>query len=231
MGAGARWPTWQSPAPAGVLVPHMSWGDRLSIGLAATAAAAVEEAGQVRHERAGAPNPDTPWERARRWFVSSFPLLAALADFTVVSERELAQRLQISVAAVDAGVAEIYINPLAGLTEAGVAVRAAHEMLHAALRHGDRVGGRDAYLWNVAADYVINGWLIEMGVRSARRAAARPGASGAVGRGGLRPDRPRPAPAAPPRHAARAGLGDILADPCGLGPATRSAWTSSTAGR
>ena len=40
----------------------------------------------------------------------------------------------------------------------------AHEMLHAALRHGDRVGGRDPYLWNVAADYVINGWLVEMGV-------------------------------------------------------------------
>jgi predicted metal-dependent peptidase len=40
----------------------------------------------------------------------------------------------------------------------------AHEMLHAALRHGDRIGGRDPYLWNVAADYVINGWLVEMGV-------------------------------------------------------------------
>ena len=43
----------------------------------------------------------------------------------------------------------------------------AHEMLHAALRHGDRVGGRDPYLWNVAADYVVNGWLIEMGVGTA----------------------------------------------------------------
>ena len=127
-------------------------------------------------------------------------------------------------------VAEIYINPLAGPTRPGGG-SCAHEMLHAALRHGDRVGGRDAYLWNVAADYVINGWLIEMGVGSARRAAARPGASGAVGRGGLRPDRPRPAPAAPPRHAARAGLGDILADPVRPRPAARSAWTSSTAGR
>jgi predicted metal-dependent peptidase len=37
-------------------------------------------------------------------------------------------------------------------------------MLHAALRHGDRVGPRDPYLWNVAADYVINGWLVEMAV-------------------------------------------------------------------
>jgi len=37
-------------------------------------------------------------------------------------------------------------------------------MLHAALRHGDRVGARDPYLWNVAADYVVNGWLMEMDV-------------------------------------------------------------------
>jgi predicted metal-dependent peptidase len=37
-------------------------------------------------------------------------------------------------------------------------------MLHAALRHGERCGARDPYLFNVAADYVINGWLLEMGV-------------------------------------------------------------------
>ena len=40
----------------------------------------------------------------------------------------------------------------------------AHEMLHAALRHSARVGGRDHYLFNVAADYQINGWLVEMDV-------------------------------------------------------------------
>jgi hypothetical protein len=27
-----------------------------------------------------------------------------------------------------------------------------------------RCQGRDQYLWNVACDYVINGWLMEMGV-------------------------------------------------------------------
>lgn len=37
-------------------------------------------------------------------------------------------------------------------------------MLHAALRHGDRCGTRDPYLFNVACDYVINGWLVEMQV-------------------------------------------------------------------
>jgi Putative metallopeptidase domain len=33
-----------------------------------------------------------------------------------------------------------------------------------ALRLGDRVAHRDPYLWNIATDYVINGWLVEMAV-------------------------------------------------------------------
>jgi predicted metal-dependent peptidase len=40
----------------------------------------------------------------------------------------------------------------------------AHELLHVGLRHDARRQGRDPYLWNVACDYVINGWLIEMGL-------------------------------------------------------------------
>jgi predicted metal-dependent peptidase len=32
------------------------------------------------------------------------------------------------------------------------------------LRHGTRALGRDPYLWNVACDYVINGWLVQMQV-------------------------------------------------------------------
>lgn len=147
------------------------WGDRLSIGIAAEASNAVrsalEKAGQVRFERGGAPDPNTRWEQARRWFVSSYPLLAALASrFTIVAERELARQLQITTAAVDAGRGEIYINPLAPLQADEWRFVLAHEMLHAALRHGDRAGTRDAFLWNVACDYVINGWLIEMGVGS-----------------------------------------------------------------
>ena len=43
----------------------------------------------------------------------------------------------------------------------------AHEVLHVALRHGTGSSGRDPYLWNVACDYVINDWLIEMQVGSA----------------------------------------------------------------
>ena len=40
----------------------------------------------------------------------------------------------------------------------------AHELLHAGLRHDTRCQGRDPYLWNVACDYVINSWLLEMGI-------------------------------------------------------------------
>ncbi|MDR1657646.1 MAG: hypothetical protein LBT47_08850 [Deltaproteobacteria bacterium] len=35
---------------------------------------------------------------------------------------------------------------------------------HVGLRHQSRYQGRDPYLWNKACDFVINGWLVEMGV-------------------------------------------------------------------
>jgi predicted metal-dependent peptidase len=167
-GAGGAVADLSPTAPA---KPDPRWGDRLSIGLAASAGKAVDaaigEVGRMRHERGG-PDPNSPWERAKGWFVSSYPLLGALAaGFTIVAERELAQRMRIAVAAVDAARAEIYVNPLAALARDEWRFVLAHEMLHAALRHGDRVGTRDPYLWNVAADYVINGWLIEMGVGAA----------------------------------------------------------------
>jgi predicted metal-dependent peptidase len=43
----------------------------------------------------------------------------------------------------------------------------AQEILHVGLRHEMRRQGRDPWLWNVACDYVINGWLLEMGVGAA----------------------------------------------------------------
>jgi predicted metal-dependent peptidase len=163
--AGRRAPELAPTDVPAAARPAMTWSDRLSIGLAAAAAAAVAQAGELRAETGTAPDPNTPWERARRWFVSAYPLLGALAGgFTVVADRELVRRWNISIAAVDAAVAEIYVNPFAALSAEEWRFVLAHEMLHAALRHGDRIGGRDPYLWNVACDYVINGWLVEMGV-------------------------------------------------------------------
>ncbi|HZX06337.1 DUF2201 family putative metallopeptidase [Kribbella sp.] len=139
------------------------WGELFAAGLSAAAAAAVDVAGGARSSlsRKGRDK----WDLALGWFVSSYPLLGAIASsMTVVAEPELARGWDIHVAAVNASAGEIYVNPLTDLTQNEWRFVMAHEMLHAALRHGERVGGRDPYLWNVAADLVINGWLLEMGV-------------------------------------------------------------------
>ncbi len=73
-------------------------------------------------------------------------------------------RMGISVAAVNAYMKEIHINPAAGLDEYECRFVMAHELMHVGLRHQARCQGRDPYLWNVACDYVINGWLVEMGL-------------------------------------------------------------------
>jgi predicted metal-dependent peptidase len=59
---------------------------------------------------------------------------------------------------------EIYINPICQLTFEEWKFVLAHEFLHAALRHDARCENRDPELWNVACDYVVNGWLVEMGI-------------------------------------------------------------------
>ena len=76
----------------------------------------------------------------------------------------ICQRQDISVAAIDVANKQIFINPTAGLSNEECRFVMAHELLHAGLRHDTRCQGRDPYLWNVACDYVINSWLLEMGV-------------------------------------------------------------------
>ncbi|MFG2973713.1 hypothetical protein ACGFYY_11985 [Streptomyces sp. NPDC048331] len=106
-----------------------------------------------------------PWERALNWFVSAYPLLGGLASgLKIVADVELARAQGIDIAAVSATAGEIYVNPLRTFEDEEWRFILAHEMLHAALRHGERRGARDPYLHNVAADYVVNGWLVEMGV-------------------------------------------------------------------
>ncbi|WP_220447378.1 vWA domain-containing protein [Nonomuraea deserti] len=134
-----------------------------AIGVAEAATSALDQAGRPRTPVEG--HVKGPWDVALRWFVSSYPLLGALAaGMKIVSDAELARGWDIAIAAVSAEAGEIYVNPLATHTEAEWRFVLAHEMLHAALRHGERAGLRDPYLWNIACDYVINGWLVEMGV-------------------------------------------------------------------
>lgn len=107
----------------------------------------------------------SPAEQARRWFISRYPLLGALASsFQIIEDPGICMREEISVAAISEHLQTIYLNPGRGLTEGEYRFVIAHELLHVGLRHQSRCQGRDPYLWNVACDYVINGWLVEMGV-------------------------------------------------------------------
>ena len=81
-----------------------------------------------------------------------------------VEDTAICDRLDIAVAAVSSEERQIYINPKFPWTYEGMQFVMAHELLHVGLRHEQRRQGRDPFLWNVACDYVINGWLVEMGV-------------------------------------------------------------------
>ncbi|GAA2126653.1 vWA domain-containing protein [Streptomyces synnematoformans] len=152
------WDGWPGTAPP-------DWQQAFAHALTRTMSAAMEVAGGRRDSLTGARVPRRPWERALEWFVSSYPLLGGVAaGMTVVADAELARAHDISVAAVDAAAGEIYINPLKDHTDEEWRFILGHEMLHAALRHGERRGARDPYLFNIAADFVVNGWLLEMGV-------------------------------------------------------------------
>lgn len=104
-------------------------------------------------------------ERVRQWFMSSYPLLGAIAaSFAIINDPLVCQRMNISIAAISPALAEIYINPAAKLNLEERRFVMAHEFLHAALRHDARQEWRDGYLWNIACDFAINQWLTEMSV-------------------------------------------------------------------
>ncbi|MCI8582855.1 MAG: hypothetical protein HFH13_06970 [Dorea sp.] len=105
----------------------------------------------------------TPAGKAAQWFINRYPLLGGLASaFQIIDDYEVCIREEIQIAAVDAELGEIYVNPAAGLDSEELRFVLAHEYLHAGLQHHLRCQGRDPYLWNAACDFVINGWLAEM---------------------------------------------------------------------
>lgn len=140
----------------------IDWRELFSKGLVNAVNGAVAAASG----KSGAlPGKKTKALLAKEWFISSFPLLGALsAAFSIVEDVEVCRRLEITVAAVDDESGEIFINPGAGLCDDEYRFVMAHELLHVGLRHRTRRRGRDPYYWNIACDYVINGWLVEMGV-------------------------------------------------------------------
>ena len=103
--------------------------------------------------------------QAKRWLGDAYPLLgAAVALFELVEDEQVCARQGVAVAAVCPSLGEIWINPRARLDLEECKFVIAHEALHAALDHLGRRRGRDPWLWNCAADFVVNGWLEEMGV-------------------------------------------------------------------
>ncbi|MGW1721801.1 vWA domain-containing protein [Streptomyces sp. NPDC002306] len=145
--------------------PPTDWQLTFAHALTRTMATAMDLAGGRRDSMDGGPTRLRPWAEALSWFVSSYPLLGGIAaGIKLVADAELARAHGIAIAAVDAEAGEIYVNPLCHLGDEEWRFVLAHEMLHAALRHGDRCGARDPFLFNVACDYVINGWLCDMQV-------------------------------------------------------------------
>lgn len=108
---------------------------------------------------------NTPGRKAQRWIANHFPLLASLASsFEIVEDAKTCQRLGIELGAVSAEHSRIYLNPMANMSEHGLRFVLAHEILHVALGHASRRQGRDRLIWNLACDFVINNWLLSMGV-------------------------------------------------------------------
>lgn len=132
-------------------------GLRLGTQAALTGSSCRQQTG--RQQRA------SPAQQARSWFIREYPLLGAIASaFTIVEDAAICGRYGITIAAIHPALREIYINPAAGLDEAECRFVVAHELLHAGLLHHRRRAWRRPFLWNVACDYIVNHWLVEMGV-------------------------------------------------------------------
>lgn len=144
-----------------------NWSKLFAIGLSAAVRSAVSVASGELEALSANPceSVNSKAYRAKQWFISSYPLLGAIAaNFKLIEDFQICQRMEITIAAISPALSEIYINPSYLLDAEEIRFVMAHEFLHAALRHDARLEWRDAYLWNVACDYVINQWLTEMGV-------------------------------------------------------------------
>ena len=130
---------------------------------AALAHSVAQTVGEVNvHYRTDA-GKATESRKAAEWFINHYPLLGGLAaGFKIIEDNQYCYRNEIQVAAVDVTKGEIYINPAAGLNFEELKFVLAHEFLHAGLQHHQRRQGREAYLWNVACDFVVNSWLHEL---------------------------------------------------------------------
>jgi Predicted metallopeptidase (DUF2201). len=143
------------------------WEAAFLEGLQYAARRAVAEAAEAAESeaRGGAKNEWPPAVRVRRWVERELPLLASLAaEIRVIADARVCDSMAIHVAAVNAFLGEMYLHPDCPLTDEELRFVYVHELLHVALFHHDRLLGRDPFVWNLACDFVINAWLVEMGV-------------------------------------------------------------------
>jgi len=144
--------------------PYNQYTKTFTYALAHSVSQAVSEAGGHTYQNI---DKFSDPQKAARWFVDHYPLLGGLAShFKVIEDYRYCNEHDISIAAVDAELGEIYVNPASPLSFEEWKFVLAHEYLHAGLMHHERCQGRDPYLWNVACDYVINGWLSELAIGS-----------------------------------------------------------------
>ncbi len=141
---------------------HNIYSARFATALAASVSQVISTAGG---HSPGKRNYKTVGEKAASWFIDHYPLLGELAaHFKIIEDINYCNRYDIHIAAVDVTCGEIYLNPASNLSEEEWKFVLAHEYLHAGLQHHNRCNGRNPYLWNVACDFVINSWLVELQV-------------------------------------------------------------------
>ena len=158
-------PTSSTSKPQPYWRRYGNWPEMFAAGLARSVTQSVEMAAGVRREFGQSRPASSALDRARHWFMDSFPLLGSMvAAFDIIEDASICEREDIAVAAVDEMLRTIYINPGPHLSELELRFVIAHEVLHVALRHLPRRRGREPFLWNVACDFVINDWLIQMDV-------------------------------------------------------------------
>lgn len=133
-----------------------------TIALAHSVSKTVSEAGG--HEYTSE-NSNSACKKAAQWFINHYPLLGGLAShFKIIEDYRYCNQHDIHIAAIDVTAGKLYLNPAASLSLEEWKFVLAHEYLHAGLMHHERCNGRDHYLWNIACDFVINGWLHELQV-------------------------------------------------------------------
>ncbi|ASF45775.1 vWA domain-containing protein [Methylovulum psychrotolerans] len=149
-------PDYRSPS-------QFTWQSLLAEGIAQGAGQALELASGNANTTTNRPNPNSPAQKAKRRLIDHHPLLGALAaGFDVEESIAECRRYDIQVAAIDVGARKIWMNAAVRLSPNEALFVFAHELLHAGLNHASRRRGRDAFLWNAACDFVINGWLKAM---------------------------------------------------------------------